>query len=89
MNSPTVRNILSKYESDNDKTLGNLAKLLNFGKLGGGGTGKLIILSVDQGFEHDFDRSFGINPDVYDPHYHTNLAVEASLSTFGRNSIYL
>ena len=80
MNSPTVRNILSGYESDNDKTLQNLSKLLNFGKLGG--TGKLIILPVDQGFEHGPDRSFSINPDSYDPHYHISLAVEAGLSAF-------
>ena len=44
--------------------------------------GKLIILPVDQGFEHGPDRSFSMNPDSYDPHYHINLAVEAGLSAF-------
>jgi len=80
MNNSIINGILSKYESDNEKTLNNLSKLLNFGKLGG--TGKLVILPVDQGFEHGPDRSFSMNPDSYDPHYHVSLAVEAGLSAF-------
>jgi DhnA family fructose-bisphosphate aldolase class Ia len=45
-----VQEILSWYGSDNPGTLTNLARLLNHGKLAG--TGKLLILPVDQGFEH-------------------------------------
>ena len=80
MNNTIISEILRKYESDNNSTIQNLSKLLNFGKLGG--TGKLIILPVDQGFEHGPDRSFSINPDAYDPHYHIDLAIEAGLSAF-------
>src|SRR5881275_262155 len=75
-----VREILSWYGSDNPGTLTNLARLLNHGKLGG--TGKLVILPVDQGFEHGPARSFAPNPPAYDPHYHWQLAIEAGLSAF-------
>lgn len=75
-----VRQILSCYESDNPGTKANLARLLMQGKLGG--TGKMIILPVDQGFEHGPARSFAINPDAYDPHYHFQLAVDAGLSAY-------
>ncbi len=47
-----------------------------------GGTGKLIILPVDQGFEHGPARSFAVNPDAYDPHYHFQLAIDAGLSAY-------
>jgi class I fructose-bisphosphate aldolase len=50
------------------------------GKLGG--TGKMLILPVDQGFEHGPARTFAINPDAYDPHYHFKLAVDAGLNAF-------
>ena len=63
-----VREILSWYESDNPGTKTNLARLLNHGRLAG--TGKFVILPVDQGFEHGPARSFAINPAGYDPHYH-------------------
>ncbi|MFN5608497.1 MAG: fructose-bisphosphate aldolase, partial [Holosporales bacterium] len=66
--SRRVRQILSYYESDNPGTKTNLARILMQGKLGG--TGKLIILPVDQGFEHGPARSFAPHPDAYDPHYH-------------------
>jgi class I fructose-bisphosphate aldolase len=75
-----VRKILDCYESDNPGTKTNLARILMHGKLGG--TGKLLILPVDQGFEHGPTRSFGINPDAYDPHYHFKLAIDAGLSAF-------
>ena len=69
INNTTVNEILSKYEvGKDDSSLINLENLLNFGRLGG--TGKLIIYPVDQGFEHGPDRSFSINPKSYDPHYH-------------------
>ncbi len=75
-----VRNILSWYESDNPGTKANLARLLMQGKLAG--TGKMIILPVDQGFEHGPARSFAANPAAYDPHYHFQLSVDAGLSGY-------
>ncbi len=75
-----VKKILSWYESDNPGTKANLVRLLNQGKLAG--TGKLVILPVDQGFEHGPARSFAPNPDAYDPHYHFSLAIEAGLSAY-------
>jgi fructose-bisphosphate aldolase, class I len=78
--TPTVRAILNNYESDNPGVKGNLARILMHGKLGG--TGKLVILPVDQGFEHGPARSFSVNPDAYDPHYHYQIAVDAGLSAY-------
>ncbi len=73
-----VKRILSWYESDNPGTKANLARILMHGRLGG--TGKLVILPVDQGFEHGPARSFAPNPPAYDPHYHFKLAIDAVLS---------
>jgi class I fructose-bisphosphate aldolase len=78
--SERVRTILSHYESDNPGTKANLARILMQGKLGG--TGKLLILPVDQGFEHGPARSFAPNPPAYDPHYHFQLAIDAGLSAY-------
>jgi class I fructose-bisphosphate aldolase len=78
--TPTVKAILDKYESDNPGVKGNLARILMQGRLGG--TGKVIILPVDQGFEHGPARSFSVNPAAYDPHYHYQLAVDAGLSAY-------
>jgi class I fructose-bisphosphate aldolase len=75
-----VREILSWYESDNPGTKANLARILMQGKLGG--TGKLVILPVDQGFEHGPARSFAPNPPAYDPHYHFQMATDAGLSAY-------
>jgi fructose-bisphosphate aldolase, class I len=75
-----VQDILSWYGSDNPGTLTNLARLLNHGKLAG--TGKLVILPVDQGFEHGPARSFATNPPAYDPHYHFQLAIAAGCSAY-------
>jgi class I fructose-bisphosphate aldolase len=75
-----VREILSWYESDNPGTRANLARLLNHGRLAG--TGRLVILPVDQGFEHGPARSFAANPPAYDPHYHFELAIEAGCSAY-------
>src|SRR5215468_620552 len=75
-----VREILSWYGSDNPGTLTNLARLLNHGRLGG--TGKLVILPVDQGFEHGPARSFGPNPPAYDPRYHFELAIESGCNAY-------
>lgn len=75
-----INAILDKYESDNAYTKDNLKRILLSGKLGG--TGKLVILPVDQGFEHGPDRSFAVNQDAYDPHYHFQLAIDAGMSAF-------
>ncbi|MGE4221124.1 MAG: class I fructose-bisphosphate aldolase [Alphaproteobacteria bacterium] len=75
-----VKKILANYESDNPGTKANLARLLMHGRLGG--TGKMVILPVDQGFEHGPARSFAKNPAGYDPHYHYQLAVDAGLSAY-------
>ncbi len=75
-----VRKILAGYESDNPGTKTNLARILMHGRLGG--TGKMVILPVDQGFEHGPARSFAANPDSYDPHYHFRLAVDAGLNAY-------
>jgi len=78
--TPAVQKILSNYESDNPGTKANLARILMQGRLGG--TGKLVILPVDQGFEHGPARSFAPNPAAYDPHYHFELAIEAGLNAY-------
>jgi len=75
-----VREILSWYGADNPGTLTNLARLLNTGRLAG--TGKLVILPVDQGFEHGPARSFAPNPPAYDPRYHFELAIEAGCNAY-------
>ena len=75
-----VRKILDWYESDNPGTKTNLARILMEGKLGG--SGRLVILPVDQGFEHGPARSFAPNPAAYDPHYHFQLAIDAGLSAY-------
>lgn len=75
-----VRAILARYQSDSPGTRANLARILMQGRLGG--SGKLVILPVDQGFEHGPARSFAGNPDAYDPLYHYRLAVDAGLSAF-------
>jgi len=78
--TPRVKKILAGYESDNPGTKANLARILMNGRLGG--TGKLVILPVDQGFEHGPARSFAPNPPGYEPHYHFQLAIDAGLSAF-------
>jgi fructose-bisphosphate aldolase, class I len=75
-----VREILSWYGSDNPGTLTNLARLMNSGTLAG--TGKLVILPVDQGMEHGPARSFAPNPAGYDPRYHFELAIEAGCNAY-------
>lgn len=75
-----VKQILSWYTSENAGTLTNLVRLLDHGKLAG--TGKLVILPVDQGFEHGPVRSFGPNPAGYDPDYHYQLAIDAGCNGY-------
>ena len=75
-----VRQILSNYEGETPGVKANLNRILMTGKLGG--TGKVRILPVDQGFEHGPARSFAPNPAAYDPHYHYQLAIDAGLSAY-------
>lgn len=76
--SATVQKILSNYEGETPGVKANLCRILMNGKLGG--SGKLLILPVDQGFEHGGARSFAPNPAAYDPHYLFQLAIDAGLS---------
>jgi class I fructose-bisphosphate aldolase len=78
--TPRVKELLSWYSSDSPGTLTNLARLLGSGRLGG--TGKLVILPVDQGFEHGPARSFAPNPPGYDPDYHFQLALDAGCNAY-------
>ena len=78
--SKRVKEILSWYSSDSPGTRTNLARLLNHGRLAG--TGRLVILPVDQGFEHGAARSFAPNPDAYDPDYHFQLAIDSGCNAY-------
>ncbi|MBI3913131.1 MAG: class I fructose-bisphosphate aldolase [Chloroflexi bacterium] len=75
-----IREILDGYAGENPGVLTNLSRLLNHGRLGG--TGRLLILPVDQGFEHGPARSFAPNPPAYDPRYHFQLAIEAGCNAY-------
>jgi len=75
-----VREILSGYASENPGVLSNLARIMNHGKLAG--TGKFVILPVDQGFEHGPARSFAVNPPAYNPLYHFQLALDAGCNAY-------
>ena len=75
-----VQKILNNYPSDNPGSRANLARILNHGRLAG--TGKLVVLPVDQGFEHGPARSFAMNPAAYDPFYHAELAIDAGCNAY-------
>ena len=75
-----VREILDNYEGETPGTKANLSRMLMAGRLGG--TGRMVILPVDQGFEHGPARSFAVNPAAYDPHYHYQLAIDAGLNAY-------
>src|SRR3712207_617727 len=78
--SDRVKQILSWYGSDNPGVKANLARMMNHGHLAG--TGKMVILPVDQGFEHGPARSFQPNPDGYDPDYHAQLALDSGCNAY-------
>jgi len=80
MATARVREILSWYSSENPGVKANLARIMNSGRLAG--TGKFVILPVDQGFEHGPARSFAPNPVGYDPRYHIELAIEAGCNAY-------
>jgi class I fructose-bisphosphate aldolase len=75
-----VKEILSWYASENPGVRTNLARMLNHGTLAG--TGRMVILPVDQGFEHGPARSFAVNPAAYDPLYHYQLAIDAGCNAY-------
>jgi class I fructose-bisphosphate aldolase len=75
-----VKEILSWYASESPGVRTNLARMLNHGKLAG--TGRMVILPVDQGFEHGPARSFAVNPPAYDPLYHYQLAIDAGCNAY-------
>ncbi len=75
-----VHQILSWYASETPGTRTQIARLLNHGKLSG--TGKMLVLPVDQGFEHGPAKSFAINPDAYDPEYHVRLAIDGGCNAY-------
>jgi fructose-bisphosphate aldolase, class I len=75
-----VKQILSFYSSDNVGVKTNLARMMMHGALAG--TGKFVILPVDQGFEHGPARSFAPNPSGYDPDYHFQLAIDSQCNAY-------
>lgn len=75
-----IQEILGWYDSENPGVRANLMRMLNHGRLAG--TGKLVILPVDQGFEHGPARSFAPNPSGYDPNYHMRLAIESGCNAY-------
>src|SRR5574341_1651623 len=75
-----VQQILSWYASDNAGTRANLHRMLMTGRLAG--SGKMVILPVDQGFEHGPARSFAPNPAGYSPCYHAELAIESGCNAY-------
>jgi fructose-bisphosphate aldolase, class I len=78
--SEVVEKILSNYAGENPGVIGNLRRMMHTGTLAG--TGKLVILPVDQGFEHGPGRSFEPNPSGYDPEYHAYLAVKSGCNAY-------
>jgi len=78
--TPRVKEILRYYDGNSPGVLTNLARLLMNGRLGG--TGRLVILPVDQGFEHGHARSFAPNPPGYHPHYHFQLGIDAGCNAY-------
>ncbi len=78
--TPTIQKILSAYEGVTPGVKANLCRMLMTGRLAG--TGYMIILPVDQGFEHGPARSYAPNPPAYDPHYHFRLAIDAGLNAY-------
>jgi len=78
--SDRVREIMSWYDAENTGVRTNLYRMMNTGRLAG--SGKLVILPVDQGCEHGPARTFACAPQGYDPHYHFQLAIESGCSAY-------
>jgi class I fructose-bisphosphate aldolase len=75
-----INKILNNYKHENPGVKANIVRILNHGELAG--TGKLVILPVDQGFEHGPLRTFGPNPLGFDPMYHVELAIESGCNAY-------
>ena len=75
-----VREILSWYTHRNPGVRSNLYRMLMHGRLAG--TGKLVILPVDQGFEHGPLRTYLPNEPTFDPYYHPQLALDAGCNAY-------
>lgn len=73
-----VKHVLSWYDGERPGVKANLARMLMHGRTGG--SGRLLVLPVDQGFEHGPARSFSTNPEAFDPRYHFELAIDAGVS---------
>ena len=80
MTTDRVKEILSWYKSESPAIQGNLYRIMMTGRLAG--TGKFVILPVDQGFEHGPARTFAPNPSGYDPRYHFELALESGCNAY-------
>lgn len=78
--SEAVEKILANYAHETPGVIANLRRMMNTGALAG--TGKFVILPVDQGFEHGPARSFAPNPEGYDPAYHPMLATKAGCNAY-------
>jgi class I fructose-bisphosphate aldolase len=78
--SAAVEKVLANYAGESAGVIGNLRRMMSHGTLAG--TGKMVILPVDQGFEHGPARSFQPNPRGFDPRYHAQLAVDAGCSAY-------
>lgn len=76
-----VHEILSWYQSTSTPAqIKNLARVLNYGRIGG--SGKLVILPIDQLIEHGPGRSFEPNPDMYDPIHQAQLALDGGVNAY-------
>jgi class I fructose-bisphosphate aldolase len=74
-----VKKLIDCYEGEPSGVRLNLARLFTHGRLGG--SGHIVMLAVDQGFEHG-PTTFLSNPDGFSPHYHFQLAEESGISGF-------
>lgn len=74
--------ILAFYKHENYGVQTNLVRILSAGILGKKKTGKLMILPVDQGFEHGPLKSFSKNEEAFDPLYLLKLAIEGQFNAF-------
>lgn len=75
-----VEEIMSWYAHEPAPVRDNLRRILMQGKLGG--TGRLLIYPVDQGFEHGPARTYAPNPAAYDPDYFFELSIKAGVSAY-------
>ena len=80
MNTDRVSEILSWYPAMTNQQKYNLLRFINYGRIGG--TGKFVLLPVDQGFEHGPGRSFQPNPAGYNPLYHAQLAIDSGCNGY-------